>query len=60
MANMRTSLIKNKWKNDWMIERMNEWATEWKWMWGGKRGDRMKEALIGMRDFNKCDRPTDW
>ena len=27
-------------------------------MWGGKRGDRMKEALIGMRDFNKCDRRT--
>ena len=23
------------------------------------RGDRMKEAVIGMRDFNKCDRPTD-
>ena len=33
-------------------------------MWGGKRGDRMKKAVIGMRYFNKCvidqqtDRPT--
>ena len=23
-------------------------------MWGGKRGDRMKDAKIGMRGFNKC------
>ena len=30
-------------------------------MWGGKRGDRMKEAVIGMRDFDKCmiDQQTD-
>ena len=29
-------------------------------MWGGKRGDRMKEAVIGMRDFtNAIDQQTD-
>ena len=33
-------------------------------MWGGKRGDRVKEAVIGMYSFNKCvtdqqtERPT--
>ena len=30
-------------------------------MWGGRRGDRMKHAEIGMRGFNKCvtDQQTD-
>ena len=33
MANMRASMIKNKWMAEWMTEWMNDWMNDWMTEW---------------------------